>query len=223
VAEEPVKAEGRRRRRAVQRGIKWLADRLLAAVLLVLFSPLGLALALWVRLDAGRPVFFVQRRVGREGTEFAMLKFRSMVNDAVRVGIDLGISDDPHGVIRDDPRITRSGRFLRRTGLDELPQLVNVLRGQMSLVGPRPDIPEQAQHYSDHERQRLAVKPGITGLAQVTGRDEIEWPERIEHDLWYIRHWSLLLDLKILLATVAQVFRAEPEPVLDTHNIERSA
>ena len=210
-------------RRPVQRVVKWLADRLLAAVLLVLLAPVGLAFALWVLLDAGRPVLFVQRRVGRGGAEFAMLKFRTMVNDAVKVGLELGISEDPHGVIRDDPRITRSGRFLRRTGLDELPQLVNVLAGQMSLVGPRPDIPEQAQHYSEHERRRLAVRPGITGHAQVTGRDEIEWPERIELDIWYITHWSLLLDAKILLATVAQVFRDEPEPLLDTHNIRRSA
>ncbi|MCB0879243.1 MAG: sugar transferase [Thermoleophilia bacterium] len=207
----------------MQRAVKWLVDRVLAAIAVIVLSPVLLVLSIWVLVDAGWPVFFVQRRVGRGGGVFRMLKFRSMVNDAVRVGKELGVTDDPHGVVKDDPRITRSGRFLRRTSLDELPQLLNVLVGQMSLVGPRPDIPEQVVNYSDHDRRRLEVLPGITGYSQVHGRDEIEWPERIEQDIWYIDHWSLLLDAKLVLQTFGQFGRDEPDPVLDTHNIERSA
>jgi lipopolysaccharide/colanic/teichoic acid biosynthesis glycosyltransferase len=175
-----------------------------------------------VLVDAGWPVLFVQRRVGKGGREFPMLKFRSMVNDAVRVGQELGVSDDPHGVVKDDPRITRSGRFLRRTSLDELPQLLNVLAGRMSLVGPRPDIPEQVAGYSEHDRRRLEVLPGITGYSQVHGRDEIGWPERIAQDIHYIDNWSLWLDCKLVLQTFGQFGRDEPDPVLDEHNIERA-
>lgn len=207
--------------RPVQRGIKWIVDRVLAAVALVVLSPVFVVLTIWVLIDAGRPVLFVQRRTGLRGREFPMLKYRSMVNDAVAVGQALGVTDDPHGVIKNDPRITRSGRFLRRTSLDELPQLVNVLIGQMSLVGPRPDIPEQVANYSDADRRRLEVLPGITGYSQVHGRDEIEWPERIAQDITYIDNWSLWLDLKLVLQTFGQFGRDEPDPVLDQHNIER--
>ena len=208
--------------RQLQRAIKWIADRVLAAVAIVLLSPVFLVLTLWVLVDAGRPVLYVQRRTGRGGREFPMLKYRSMVNDAVRVGQELGVTDDPHGVVKDDPRITRSGKFLRRSSLDELPQLFNVLVGQMSLVGPRPDIPEQVAHYSDADRRRLEVLPGITGYSQVHGRDEIEWPERIRQDIHYIDNWSLWLDAKLVVQTFGQFGRDEPDPVLDTHNIERA-
>jgi lipopolysaccharide/colanic/teichoic acid biosynthesis glycosyltransferase len=210
------------RRHPIQRAIKWIVDRVLAAVAIVLLSPVLLVLTIWVLVDAGWPVFFVQRRTGKLGREFSMLKFRSMVNDAVRVGQELGVTDDPHGVVKDDPRITKSGRFLRRSSLDELPQLFNVLVGQMSLVGPRPDIPEQVVNYSDNDRRRLEVLPGITGYSQVHGRDEIEWPERIRQDIHYIDHWSLWLDAKLVLQTFGQFGRDEPDPVLDTHNIERA-
>ena len=210
------------RRHPIQRAVKWVLERILAAVALIVLSPVLLALSLWVLRDAGRPVLFVQRRVGRGGREFPMLKYRSMVNDAVRVGQELGVTDDPHGVVKDDPRITRSGRFLRRTSLDELPQLFNVMVGQMSLVGPRPDIPEQVVNYSESDRRRLEVLPGITGYSQVHGRDEIEWPERIAQDIHYIDHWSLWLDVKLVVQTFGQFTRDEPDPVLDTHNIERS-
>lgn len=210
------------RRHPGQRAAKWTADRLAAAALLIALAPVFATIAVWILLDAGRPVFFVQRRVGRNGREFPMLKFRTMVDDAVRVGVELGVSEDPYGVVRDDPRITRSGRFLRRTSLDELPQLVNVLLGQMSLVGPRPDIPEQVAHYSDQDRRRLEVLPGITGYSQVHGRDEIGWPERIAQDVHYIDTWTLGLDLRLLAMTVRQFVRDEPDPVLDTHNISRA-
>src|SRR4029453_18328156 len=146
-------------------------------------------------------------RVGKQGRRFTMLKFRTMVPNALARAHDL--TDDPYGVVADDPRITRPGRFLRRTSLDELPQLWNVLVGQMSLVGPRPDLVEQAANYSDHDRRRLAVEPGITGWSQVNGREEISWPERIEQDLWYIERWSLLLDAKILVRTFKQIGRDE--------------
>ncbi|MBC7460018.1 MAG: sugar transferase [Thermoleophilia bacterium] len=188
----------------------------------VALSPILLALAIWVLVDAGRPVLFVQRRTGKGGREFPMLKFRSMVNDAVRVGQRLGVTDDPHGVVKDDPRITRSGRFFRRTSLDELPQLLNVLVGQMSLVGPRPDIPEQSVHYSASDRRRLEVLPGVTGYSQVHGRDEIEWPERIRQDVHYIDTWTLWQDIKLVFQTVGVFGRGEPDPALDTHNIERA-
>lgn len=209
-------------RHPAQRMIKSLLDRLGACILIVLLSPVMLAMAIWVLVDDGLPVLFVQRRVGLRGHEFPMLKFRSMVNDAVRVGQELGISDDPHGVVRDDPRVTPSGRFLRRTGIDEFPQLFNVLAGQMSLVGPRPDIPEQVAGYSTHDRRRLEVLPGITGWSQVNGRDEIEWPERIRQDIDYIDRWSLALDARIIWMTLGEFRRSEPDPVLDTHNIDRA-
>ena len=163
-----------------------------------------------------------QLRAGKDGKPFGMFKLRTMVQNAVELGRELQLTDDPFGVIKDDPRITRSGRFLRRTGLDELPQLLNVVRGEMSLVGPRPDLVEQAALYTDDDRRRLSVLPGITGWAQVRGREEISWPERIALDIWYIEHWSLALDLKILLMTVSQFGRDEPEPVEDAMNIERA-
>lgn len=208
--------------RRAQLAVKWVADRVLSALALVVLAPVFLAVWAWVRRDAGRPVFFAQLRAGKDGVPFKLLKVRTMVLDAVAVGQELGLTEDPFGVVAGDPRITRSGRVLRRTGLDELPQLVNILRGEMSLVGPRPDLVEQVANYSDADRRRLAVRPGLTGWSQTHGREEIGWPERIEQDVWYIEHWSLWLDLKILFLTVAQVFRPEPEPALDEMNIERA-
>ena len=202
------------------RALKYAADRVLAAVLLLLLAPVLLAISLWIVLDDGWPPLLRQRRAGSNGKAFGMFKFRTMVRDAVERAAE--VTDDPFGVVKDDPRVTKSGRLLRRTGLDELPQLLNVLIGQMSLVGPRPDLVEQVAHYSDSDRRRLAVLPGITGWAQVRGREEIGWPERIALDIWYIEHWSLRLDLKILFLTVGQFARDEPEPVEDTINIERS-
>lgn len=208
--------------RSAQLAVKWLADRVLAALGLVVLAPVFAAIWVWVRRDAGSPVFFSQLRAGKDGVPFRLLKVRTMVPDAVTVGQELGLTDDPFGVVPEDPRITRSGRILRRTGLDELPQLVNILRGEMSVVGPRPDLVEQAANYTKAERRRLSVRPGLTGWSQTHGREEIGWPERIEQDLWYIDRWSLWLDLKILFLTVAQLFRPDPEPVEDRMNIERA-
>ena len=208
--------------RTLQLAVKWLVDRVVAAVALLFLSPMFLAIWVWVRRDAGKPVFFTQLRSGKDGVPFRLLKVRTMVPDAVAVGQRLRLTEDPFGVVSEDPRITPSGRVLRRTGLDELPQLVNIVRGEMSLVGPRPDLVEQVANYSDADRRRLAVRPGLTGWSQTHGREEIGWPERIEQDVWYIDHWSLWLDLKILFLTFAQFFRSEPEPVEDEMNIERT-
>ena len=204
----------------MSRLLKRVADRVAAAVLLLLLSPLLAAIAVWILLDGGRPVLLAQERVGKDGKRFTMLKFRTMVPNALELAH--GLTDDPYGVVRDDPRITKPGSLLRRTSLDELPQLWNVLVGQMSLVGPRPDLVEQAANYTDRDRGRLAVEPGITGWSQVNGREEITWPERIEQDLWYIEHWSIGLDAKILLRTFTQLGREEERPVEDEMNIERA-
>jgi lipopolysaccharide/colanic/teichoic acid biosynthesis glycosyltransferase len=201
--------------------VKAVADRVLAAIALVALGPVLAAIALWIWLDDGRPALIAQERAGKDGVPFRMLKFRTMVRDALEAGKRLGL-EDPWGLVADDPRITRSGRFLRRTSLDELPQLLNVVKGEMSLVGPRPDLVDQVANYSDVDRRRLAVRPGITGWSQVHGREEIGWPERFEQDAWYVDNWSLLLDLKIVVATFTQLFRPGEEPVEDTMNIERA-
>jgi sugar transferase EpsL len=204
------------------RVLKGVLDRLLAAVALVLLSPLFAGLALWIVLESGRPVIFRQRRAGQDGVPFEMHKFRTMIPNAIELGRELQLSDDPFGLLPNDPRITRSGRFLRRTSLDELPQLWDVLVGRMSLVGPRPDLVEQVENYEPQDRRRLAVKPGITGWAQVKGRDEIPWEERFRLDAWYVDNWSLGLDARIVWMTFTQLGRPEPKPIEDTLNIERA-
>ncbi|MEU8243627.1 sugar transferase [Actinoplanes missouriensis] len=195
-------------------------QRLIAAVMLVLLAPVILALAAWIRIADGKGVFFVQDRAGRAGTPFRMLKFRSMVHNSVALSAELGI-DDPFGLLENDPRITPCGRFLRRTSLDELPQLINVVRGQMNLVGPRPDVLPQVANYSAEDARRLEVKPGITGWAQVNGRDDIDWPQRFILDRWYVDNWSPALDLKILWRTAVTLQRDEPPVHVDTLNIAR--
>jgi lipopolysaccharide/colanic/teichoic acid biosynthesis glycosyltransferase len=200
--------------------VKWAGDRIVALFLLILLSPLLAAIALWILFDGGRPAILGQARAGKDGRMFRMFKYRTMVQNALDLAAQL--TDDPFGVVENDPRVTKPGRFLRRTGLDELPQLWNVLKGEMSLVGPRPDLLEQAENYTDHDRRRLAVEPGITGWSQVNGREAIGWPERIEQDIWYIDHWSLWLDLKILVRTFTEVGRSGEQPVEDTMNIERA-
>jgi lipopolysaccharide/colanic/teichoic acid biosynthesis glycosyltransferase len=203
------------------RTVKAIADRVVAAVALLLLSPLLAAITLWIWLDDGRPAVIAQERAGKNGALFRMLKFRTMVVDAIEAGKRLGL-EDPWGLVPDDPRVTRSGRFLRRTSLDELPQLLNVLKGEMSLVGPRPDLVDQVANYSERDRRRLSVLPGITGWSQVHGREEIGWPERFEQDAWYIENWSLRLDAKIVIATFTQLFRSGEIPVEDAMNIERA-
>ncbi|MFD9129741.1 sugar transferase [Kitasatospora sp. NPDC059571] len=175
-------------------GIRRGGDLAIAALAGIVAIPLGLLIAVMIRCTMGGPVLFRQTRTGRGGHEFAILKFRTMR--------DKRFADEP-----DAPRITRLGALLRTTSLDELPQLWNVARGEMGVIGPRPTLPEQVVHYSDHQRGRLAVRPGLTGWAQVRGRNSISWPERIELDLWYIAHRSLRLDVRILLLTVKVLVR----------------
>ena len=173
-------------------------DILVAGTALVLASPLLVVAILAIRLESRGGPIYRQRRVGRDGRPFDVLKLRTMVTGAERLGAGLAVSEG-------DTRITRVGRLLRRTSLDELPNLVNVLRGEMAIVGPRPTVPVQVDRYTARQRGRLAVKPGITGWAQVHGRTELPWDERIELDLWYIEHRSWRLDLQILWRTVAMV------------------
>jgi lipopolysaccharide/colanic/teichoic acid biosynthesis glycosyltransferase len=173
-----------------------LFDIALAVVALVVSSPLLALAALAIRLESRGSPIYRQRRAGRGGAPFELYKLRTMVLGADPVGIG-----DPVG--RDDPRVTRVGRFLRRFSLDELPNLLNVLRGEMAIVGPRPTIEAQVEHYTPHQRRRLEVKPGLTGWAQVNGRAGLPWDERIELDVWYVENRSAWLDVKILARTAA--------------------
>ena len=173
-------------------------DIAVSSLALLFTAPLLALAALAVRLESSGPVIYSQRRAGLHGHVFDVLKLRTMVDGAEHIGAGLAIDAD-------DPRITRVGALLRRTSLDELPNLVNVLRGDMSLIGPRPTLPSQVAQYTPRQRGRLAIKPGITGWAQVNGRASLPWDERIELDLYYIEHRSLALDLKILWRTVAMV------------------
>ena len=172
-----------------------LLDIAAAAAALVVASPLLLVAAVAIRLESPGGVIYRHQRIGRDGRPFELWKLRTMVSGAERMGAGLYIEQN-------DSRITRSGALLRRFSLDELPNLVNVLRGEMSVVGPRPTVSEQVDRYTPHQRRRLEVKPGITGWAQVNGRTSISWPERIELDVWYVDNRSLVLDLKILARTL---------------------
>ena len=193
-----------------RRVVKAVFDRVGAAVLLVAFSPVLAALAVAVKADSAGPVLFRQVRVGRNGREFLMYKFRTMHVDAERRLAEIRHLNEHDGVlfkIRDDPRVTRVGRWLRRLSLDELPQLFNVLGGTMSLVGPRPPLPQEVAAYPADARRRLAVRPGMTGLWQVSGRSDLPWEEAVRLDLRYVENWSLTLDLVILLRTLTAVAR----------------
>jgi exopolysaccharide biosynthesis polyprenyl glycosylphosphotransferase len=189
--------------------IKAAFDRTVAFAALTVFAPLMALLALAVKLDDGGPAFFRQTRVGKDGRMFTVLKFRTMVIDAEqrKAGLQQAGHQSVLFKLRNDPRVTRTGSWLRRWSLDELPQLINVLNGDMSLVGPRPALPDEAAMYGDHVRRRLAVKPGITGLWQVSGRSDLTWDDSIRLDLRYVENWSLMLDLHILWKTMAAVAR----------------
>ncbi|HEY2715522.1 MAG TPA: sugar transferase [Solirubrobacterales bacterium] len=192
--------------------MKRCMDFVVSATLLTLLSPLLLGLSIWILLDSGRPVLFRQRRIGKDGVPFTMIKLRTMVVDAEQrlpELIDLESLEQPAFKIRDDPRVTRSGRFLRRTSLDELPQLINVLRGQMSLVGPRPEEEAIVALYDERARMRLAVKPGVTGPMQVYGRSDLTFEERLAMERDYLDNLSLLTDLAILLRTPRAIVRGE--------------
>jgi lipopolysaccharide/colanic/teichoic acid biosynthesis glycosyltransferase len=190
--------DGSRRRCHNPAVLRRLVDIVVSATALLVLSPLLALAALAIRLDSRGPVIYRQPRAGKDGELFDVLKLRTMVDGAERIGAGLAIDAG-------DARVTRVGALLRRTSIDELPNLLNVLRGEMTLIGPRPTLPVQVEQYSERQRGRLSVKPGITGWAQVNGRASLPWSERIELDLYYIEHRSLRLDLWILARTVAMV------------------
>ena len=174
--------------------LKRIIDVVISGIGLIILFPIFIIIGILIKLDSKGPVFFRQERVGESGKIFRAFKLRTMVDNAENVGLGYEIA-------KDDNRITRVGKCLR-WGIDELPQLINVFKGDMSLVGPRPTLPHQVKKYSEREKRRLEVKPGITGWALVNGRNILSWPERIKLDIWYIDHWSMWLDLKILLKTI---------------------
>jgi len=193
-----VGARGGHALKAVDALVRRTLDLVIAGAVSALTAPVVALLAVAVRLESpGHPIY-TQTRVGKDGTLFEIYKLRTMVSGAEFTGAGLAIQEG-------DDRITRLGRFLRRYSLDELPNLWNVLRGEMSIIGPRPTLQVQVDQYTERERGRLAVKPGITGWAQVNGRASLPWPERIELDLWYVEHRTLALDMEILVRTVRMV------------------
>ncbi len=182
--------------------LKRIIDVVVSGIGLIILFPIFVVIGILIKLDSKGPVFFAQERVGKDGKIFRAYKLRTMVDNAEKIGLRYEIA-------KDDSRITRVGKHLR-WGIDELPQLINVFKGEMSMVGPRPALPHQVEKYSKQERRRLEVKPGITGWALVNGRNILSWPERIKLDIWYIDHWSLWLDLKILFKTIwVVIFKRE--------------
>jgi lipopolysaccharide/colanic/teichoic acid biosynthesis glycosyltransferase len=182
--------------------IKAFLDQIFGWLALIILSPLFWLLAGLIRLETSGPAFFRQERIGKDGSSFVAYKFRSMVENAASLGLGLNVAVN-------DSRITKVGKFLRDTSLDELPQVFNVIKGEMSLVGPRPTLAHQVARYNEFQRRRLLVKPGMTGWAQVNGRNAIPWEERIRLDVWYVDHWSLGLDFSILLRTIKTWVRKE--------------
>jgi exopolysaccharide biosynthesis polyprenyl glycosylphosphotransferase len=188
--------------------LKRAVDVLLAAVSSIILLPFGLAIAAAIRFDSPGPIFFVQTRIGRNGVPFRCYKFRSMIQGADDLREAMGELNEASGPlfkVRDDPRRTRVGRFLRRYSLDELPQLINVLKGDMSLVGPRPNLPEEVTAYQEWHKKRLSVSPGITGLWQVSGRSDLTFDEMVLLDIYYVENWNLFLDISILLRSIPAV------------------
>jgi undecaprenyl phosphate N,N'-diacetylbacillosamine 1-phosphate transferase len=182
--------------------VKRIIDIIISIVGLIILFPIFFIIAILIKLDSKGPVFFIQNRVGENGKLFSAYKLRTMVQDAEKKGRGFEIEQN-------DFRITRVGKYLR-WGIDELPQLFNVFKGDMSLVGPRPTLKHQFDQYSEWEKRRLEIKPGITGWALVNGRNKLTWKEKIELDIWYIDHWSLWLDIKILLLTIwVVIFKRE--------------
>ena len=188
---------------------KRIFDIVVASLIIVLISPLLLITALLVKLEDGGPVIFKQKRIGRGGAAFPLYKFRSMVPNAEQIRAEqLEQHNEADGRLfkmKKDPRVTRIGRFIRRYSIDELPQLFNVLKGEMSLIGPRPALANEVEQYKKHVRRRLDVRPGITGLWQVSGRSDLSWDDAVRLDLYYVDNWSLVQDIVILMKTVRAV------------------
>jgi exopolysaccharide biosynthesis polyprenyl glycosylphosphotransferase len=190
--------------------LKGLFDRFMAAMALLLLSPVLVTVAIAIKLTDKGPALFTQTRVGKDGTPFKIYKFRTMVVDAEARLAELMPANDLDGVLfklRRDPRITPIGAKLRKYSIDEFPQLINVLKGEMSLVGPRPALPSEAAKYVDHVHRRLVVRPGLTGMWQVNGRSELSWEESVRLDLRYVENWSFALDLQILWKTIAVILK----------------
>jgi len=181
--------------------IKRLTDILISGLGLILFFPIFIIVAVLIKLTMPGPIFFMQERVGKDKKTFQILKFRTMKVDKE--------AEEKMDFYKDKERLTKFGRFLRRTKIDELPQLINVIKGDMSLVGPRPTIMQQVENYTQYEMQRLAMRPGMTGLAQVSGNTAIPWEQRIKYDLEYINNFSIILDFKILIKTIAIILLGE--------------
>ncbi len=202
---------GSTRRGAVTRALKGVVDRTVGSLLLLCAAPLLGVMMVLIQLDSRGAPLFKQARVGRDGKQFTMYKLRTMHLDAERLLITLVDQNEGAGVLfkmQNDPRVTRMGRLLRRTSMDELPQLINVVKGQMSLVGPRPALPCEVAEYDEIERRRLAVKPGMTGAWQVSGRSNLDWDTSISLDLDYVDNWRISDDLRIGLRTVGAVMGA---------------
>ena len=178
---------------------KRLIDIICSLIGLILFSPILLVVALLIRINLGSPVFFTQTRLGKDGKEFKMIKFRTMKDSLDKFG----------QLLPDEQRLTKFGKILRSTSLDELPELINVLKGDMTLVGPRPLLVEYKELYSERQFRRHEVSPGITGWAQINGRNAISWNERFELDVWYVDNISFLLDMKILVMTILKVIKRD--------------
>ena len=182
--------------------VKEVFDKIVSFVALLVLMPIFLVVALLIKLDSKGTVFFIQERVGKNGKPFKAIKFRTML---------VGADKKTRGryIDKENPYVTRFGKFLRRSGIDELPQLINVLKGEMSLVGPRPTLKYQVEKYNEYQKKRLLMKPGITGWALVNGRNKLTWEERIKYDVWYAENWSFWLDIKILFKTVWVVAKGE--------------
>lgn len=182
--------------------VKRLLDFFFSLTILTLLLPFLLVVAILIKLDSKGPIIFKQYRIGKNGAIFKVWKFRTMINNAEKLGTGLKTAER-------DPRITKIGNYLRKLSVDELPQLINILKGDMSFIGPRPAPVQHLEEYSESERGRLEVLPGITGWAQVNGRNKLTWPERIEKDIWYVQNISIWLDTKILFMTLKVVLLSE--------------
>lgn len=195
--------------RFLYQGVKRLIDVVGSIIGLIVFFPITIWIVIRIKLEDGGPVLYKQIRVGKQGELFSMYKFRSMVVGAPSLKVELvqqNESDGPIFKIKNDPRITEIGKFIRKHSLDEIPQFINVIQGKMSLVGPRPALPDEVRQYSNYEIKRLETKPGLTGLWQVSGRSNLSFKKMIQLDIMYIDTMSLFADLKILFKTVAQMF-----------------
>lgn len=206
------KIESNLHTKKIQLGVKRLLDLIISLLLFIILIPIYIVLVIWIKLDSKGEAVFTQTRIGKNGKPFTIYKFRTMVKDADKMFKRDLSRETIHGFVfqeKNDPRITKSGKFLRKTSLDELPQLINIIKGDMSLIGPRPEIEDVVKFYSDYENVRLLVRPGVSGLAQVNGRGNLELKQTINYDIKYIDNFSLWNDFKIFLKTFKVVFLRE--------------